>query len=344
MALMGKHSPPLDGVTLANGHRDDADAAVAHLRTFGALMHPQQAQSPLPLAQDAGSDEEKRPGWRHAVAEHRGWFAAVPVVLVNAVAFGAQLGFWRAHVPLAAEAVLVALALESIAVYLAWQAHLAQLADDSALRLRLAAYGMALLIGALNYSHFMLPGWRPTVEAVTFGMMSAISPWLWSVHSRRVSRDALKARGLIEPHAVRLGGTRWAWHPWRSVCVMSAATWAGETDPVKAIAAWRPHAAEVPAAITPSPVPGADAVPSPDAPEARREAFSEGDGVPSSSPLRSDAKPEPRTRPARPSLKARAITIMRAHPGITNAEVMKRTGASSATVERARKELNGAKP
>src|SRR6266566_4769653 len=127
-------------------------------------------------------------------------------------------------------------ALESIAIYLAWQAHLAQLADDSALRLRLAAYGMALVIGALNYSHFALPGWRPDVAAVTFGMMSAISPWLWSVHSRRASRDALKARGLIEPHAVRLGTTRWAWHPLRSARVMFRATWRGENDPAKALA------------------------------------------------------------------------------------------------------------
>jgi hypothetical protein len=172
---------------------------------------------------------------RHAVTAHRGWLAAVPIVLVNTVATGAQLGFWRAHLP-AAQAVMVALALESIAIYLAWQAHLAQLADDSALRLRLAAYGFALVIGTLNYSHFMLPGWRPTVAAVTFGLMSAVSPWLWSVHSRRASRDALKARGLIEPHAVRLGATRWTWHPYRSACVMWRATWLGETDPAKAIA------------------------------------------------------------------------------------------------------------
>ena len=169
-----------------------------------------------------------------AAASHRAWPAAVPIVLVNAVAFGAQLAFWRVHLPAVFQAVLVALALELIAVFLAWHAHLAQLADDSAL-LRLAAYGWALLIGALNYSHYMAPGWRPTVAAVTFGMMSAISPWLWSVHSRRTSRDALKARGLIEPHAVRLGATRWTWHPYRSACVMWRATWLGETDPAKAI-------------------------------------------------------------------------------------------------------------
>ena len=236
MSQMGKHSTPLDGVTVANGHR-----------LTPLVIHPSlEVRQRGPVAR---WPQQSR--WRHAqrvMSAHRAWLAAVPVILVNAVAFGAQLGFWRAHVPLVAEAVLVALALESIAVYLAWQAHLAQLADDAALRLRLSAYGMALLIGALNYSHFMLPGWRPTVEAVTFGMMSAISPWLWSVHSRRVSRDALKAKGLIEPHAVRLGGTRWQWHPVRSVRVMSHATWIGETDPAAAIAVWQPR--KSPAQVT----------------------------------------------------------------------------------------------
>lgn len=171
-----------------------------------------------------------------AVSARRAWLAAVPVILVNVVAFGAQLGFWNAHLPVTAQAVLVALALESIAVYLAWHAHLAQKANDSALRLRLSAYGMALVIGTLNYSHYMAANWRPTVAAVTFGLMSAISPWLWSVHSRRESRDILKTAGDIEPHAVRLGMTRWAWHPVRSWRVMFRATWLGVTKPADAIA------------------------------------------------------------------------------------------------------------
>jgi hypothetical protein len=229
MARMGELPPPVDGEVAANGH---APALVPF--TVPPALQARQGGAVSPWPQPDWPDRW-RPAIRRAVA-HRGWLAAIPVVLVNAVAFGAQLGFWRVHVPLLAEAVLVALALESIAIYLAWQAHLAQLADDSALRLRLAAYGMALVIGALNYSHFALPGWRPDVAAVTFGMMSAISPWLWSVHSRRASRDALKARGLIEPHAVRLGTTRWAWHPLRSARVMFRATWRGENDPAKALA------------------------------------------------------------------------------------------------------------
>jgi hypothetical protein len=175
--------------------------------------------------------------WRHAITAHRGWLAAIPIVLVNAVAFAGQLAFLRVHLPwpLAGQ-VLVAVTLESVAVYLAWQAHLALIAADSALRLRLAAYSFAAVIGVMNYSHYMAPGWRPTFAAVTFGLMSVSSPWLWSVHSRRVSRDALMAVGDIEPHAVRLGMTRWAWHPVRSWRVMFRATWQGVTKPAEAIA------------------------------------------------------------------------------------------------------------
>lgn len=165
---------------------------------------------------------------------HRAWLAAVPVVIVNYVAFRAQLRFWQAHLS-PADALLVAVALESIAIYLSWLASLALIADDSALRLRLAAYGMALLIGVLNYSHYMRPGWRPTVAAVTFGMMSVISPWLWTAYSRRIARPLLKAKNLIEDHAVRLGANRWIYHAYRCFRVMRAATWKGENRPAEAI-------------------------------------------------------------------------------------------------------------
>jgi hypothetical protein len=177
--------------------------------------------------------------WRNTLAAipWRALLAAGPVILVNAVAFAGQLAFLHAHLPWPPIGqVLMAVTLESVAVYLAFHAHLAQMANDSALRLRLAAYGFALVIAAMNYSHYAAPGWRPTFAAVALGLMSASSPWLWSVHSRRVSRDALLKAGLVEPHAVRLGGTRWLWHPYRSVRVMWAATWDGERDPGRAIA------------------------------------------------------------------------------------------------------------
>jgi hypothetical protein len=169
------------------------------------------------------------PRWLRAAA------VAVPVVLVNAVAFAGQLAFLRDHLawPLPGQ-VMMAVALESIAVYLAFHAHVAQIVNDSALRLRLASYAFGLVIGAMNYSHYA-DHWRPTFAAVALGLMSASSPWLWAVHSRRSSRDALLARGLVEHHAVRLGSTRWTWHPIRSARVMWLATWAGITEPAEAL-------------------------------------------------------------------------------------------------------------
>jgi hypothetical protein len=183
--------------------------------------------------------------------------AAVPVVLVNVVAFAGQLAFLREHLPWTlAGQILMAVTLESIAVYLAWQAHLAALANDSALRLRLAAYGFALVIAAMNYSHYAGPGWSPTFAAVAVALCSAASPWLWGIHTRRVSRDQLMTAGLIEPHALRLGATRWVWHPYRSVRVMKAAAWHGETDPGRAIDAVYPVPVRVPAARRPVKAPG----------------------------------------------------------------------------------------
>lgn len=171
--------------------------------------------------------------------------AAVPVIGVNSVSFAAQLAFLRSHLPwpLPGQG-LVAVTLESVAVYLAFHAHVAQLANDAALRLRLAAYSFAAVIGAMNYSHYAGPSWRPTFAALAFGLCSMSSPWLWSVHSRRESRDALMTRGLIEAHAVRLGATRWLWHPKRSAQVMWHATWDGVNDVRQALALT--EAAELP--------------------------------------------------------------------------------------------------
>lgn len=179
----------------------------------------------------------------------RAVIAAVPVVAVNLCAFFGQLAFLHDHLHWPTPGVvLVALTLESIAVFIAYHAHIAQAADDPSFRLRVAAELFALVIAALNYSHYAGPHWRPTFAAVTFALFSAISPWLWAIHSHRESRDMLKARGLIDAHAVRLGATRWAWHPLKSARVMWHATWEGIDRPGDAIAAWeaRREAADLP--------------------------------------------------------------------------------------------------
>lgn len=162
--------------------------------------------------------------------------AAVPVVLVNATAFTGQLGFLNQHVPWPGPGrVLIAVTLETVAIYIMFHAHAAQMANDSATRLKLGAYTFALIIGGMNYSHYAGPNWRPTFMAVAMFLMSTLSPWLWNIHSRRTSRDALMAQGLIEPHAVRLGANRWMWHGLRCFRAMYWATWHGVNDPQRVV-------------------------------------------------------------------------------------------------------------
>jgi hypothetical protein len=163
--------------------------------------------------------------------------SAVPVALVNATAFIGQFAYLREHVHwIVPGQVLIAVTIESIAVYLAWHAHLATMANDSSSRLKMGAYSFAALVGAMSYSHWAAPHWQPTFLAVLMFCMSAISPWLWGIYTRRASRDALMEQNLVEGHAVRLGATRWTWHPVRSFRVTWHATWVGETDPQRAIA------------------------------------------------------------------------------------------------------------
>jgi hypothetical protein len=101
--------------------------------------------------------------------------------------------------------------------------------------------------------------------AVLMFCMSALSPWRWSIHTRRASRDGLMARGLIEEHAVRLGATRITWHPARSVRVLSWSAWHGVNDPKRAIGhfAGRYGTADTPEPSRAEHANRADAVPQP---------------------------------------------------------------------------------
>lgn len=166
----------------------------------------------------------------------------VPVLLVNAVAVWGQSGWaYDNIVPernLAGLAIAIgfAAAIESIGIFLASEAHIALLAGDSALKLRLGSYAIGALAGVLNFVHFAGPDGSATPAAVAFAAMSALSPWLWAIRSRSLHRDQLRARGLIESRAVRLSSSRWFWYPFRSLRVTRAAVWAGETDPTRAVA------------------------------------------------------------------------------------------------------------
>ena len=341
MAGMGTHSKPVNGV-VTNGHAP----------LLAPFMIPPELQvrptGPVASWPQSRHDNGDIPGnaarWRHFAAEHRGWLAAIPVILVNAVAVIAQLAFLRAHMSWApAGKALVAVTLESVAVYLAWQAHLAIVADDSAMRLRLAAYGFAAIVGVMNYSHYMAPGWRPTFPALVFALCSVMSPWLWSIHSRRESRDTLKARGLIEPHAVRLGATRWMWHPIRSARVMFRATWQGENDPAAAIALPAMKASNSPVTTTDDAPDGDSDSDIDDDSDTPPPPPDDDTGTPPDDDKKGDTPPPPppppdppKDRRKPPTGRDKALAIMKRNPGLPDVDVAKRAGVSLRTVQRAR--------
>jgi hypothetical protein len=183
------------------------------------------------------------PNWTHKLV------TGAELVLINVVAWFGQFGWARDHLPTwhLPGQVMFALAIEGAAIVVAYHAYLAELADDASLKLRVASVGFGFLAGFLNYTHWSHDG-RPTAIAVATALLSISSPLLWGMYAKRVSRNALAVNGLIEAHALRLGSTRWLWHPYRSFMVMRDATWLGQTQPAEAIRTWETRIAEAHAA------------------------------------------------------------------------------------------------
>ena len=169
-------------------------------------------------------------------AQRRARITAIPLVLVNLVAFFGQFAYIQEHVQWPGIAqVVFAIALESVALFLAYMANQALMSQDSAYGLRLSSYVFGFIIGFMNYSHYA-PGFHPTFEAVATGLMSLASPWLWGIYSRRQHRDLLYAKRLLSPRAVKLGFLRWVLWPGRSWKVFRWAAWTGTNEPDEVLA------------------------------------------------------------------------------------------------------------
>jgi winged helix-turn-helix DNA-binding protein len=174
---------------------------------------------------------------RKPVAWHRNAALLVPLLLVNTAAVYGQQGWAYDHLGHdRVIAVLFATAVESIGVYLAAEAHAALMAGDASARLRLGSYLVGLLVGTLNYAHFASAGYAPNPIALTFGLLSSISPLLWSIRSRSLNRDRLRDLGQVDPRAVRFSLLRWALFPIRTSAAFRAAVWAGIVQPSEAVA------------------------------------------------------------------------------------------------------------
>ena len=165
---------------------------------------------------------------------------AAPLVLVTVMAVFGQVGWFagqldtRGRLPIPTElaALICAVTVETISLFLAAEAHGRAMNGDQAGPVRVASYAMATFVGIVNYSH-----WRPGIIAVVFGVMSASGPALWAIRSRSLRRAELRRAGALTPPALRLGWLRWALYPRRSWTVFREAAWDGVTDPAKALAA-----------------------------------------------------------------------------------------------------------
>lgn len=176
----------------------------------------------------------------------------LPLVLVNSAAVYGQTGW--AHDHLIANwwlAAGFAAAVESIGIYLAFEAHAALMAGDASARLRAGSYLIGALAGALNYAHFAGQAYRPTPLAVTFAALSSISPWLWAIRSRSMNRARLRELGQIDPRAVRFAALRWALFPVRTVRAFRVAVWHGIVTPAEAVARSGVSAPGLPAEVAP---------------------------------------------------------------------------------------------
>lgn len=178
----------------------------------------------------------------------------IPLVLVNSAAIWGQAGWAFTHVTepawfivfRVAMALLFAGAIESIGVYLAWESHEARMADQPSGLLRYASFGVGILAGWLNWSHFQ------GTRGVVFALLSASSPFLWAVWSTARNRRRLAVLGDQDPRGVKLGTARKFWHPRKALGVVRWAAWAGVTNPLDAVRGWElaqapaPELAEAP--------------------------------------------------------------------------------------------------
>lgn len=239
-------------------------------------------------------------------------FLAVPLILVNSGAGYGQAGWFYEYIfHNWFIAGILAATIESIGVYLAAEAHGALMAGDASIRLRVGSYLIGALVGLLNYAHFASVGYRPNPVALTFGLLSSISPWLWAIRSRSLNRDRLRELGQIDPRAVRFSLLRWALYPARTFRAFRVAVWCGIVQPLEAINAAEPQADDIEEQETVSDMAG-EAV-----------------------------KPKRKRRPM--TTPERIAKVQKLNPGIGVSDIAARLRLSEKTVSRAIKSVNGAK-
>lgn len=167
-----------------------------------------------------------------------------PLLIVNALTVYGQLAYAYEDVAPSAWpplfrvilAIGFAAAVESVALYIQWHAHDALLlrSHSTARSLRRTSFLVALVVGAMNYSHFTVKLDKPTAAGIAFGMLSLLSPWMWGLHSRRQARIQLLKERRVDDAGAEFSTTRKRMFPVRTWMAYRWSIDQNETDPVRA--------------------------------------------------------------------------------------------------------------
>jgi hypothetical protein len=136
----------------------------------------------------------------------------LPIMFPMAVAWVGQIRFAMTVMgwPLPA-AIVFAAGFELSTAYVARLDWLSRAAGDSALLFRGATWGFAAGAATMNYWHAAGPGFTPTGEAVSYGLMSITGVVLWELLSTYRHRTALRAEGKLPAARPGFGLARWVW-------------------------------------------------------------------------------------------------------------------------------------
>jgi hypothetical protein len=218
------------------------------LRTLAELRRQRRAEKAAARARRRAEKAAQRAlrrtarsaRWRACSARVAALRPVAPLAAVTVFAMFGQVGYAFAHlteptwpwVVRAVVAVGFAATVESIANTVAWYAHGALLAGDTATasRRRVAAYGLALAVAGINYAHFA-DGWAPTDSAVVFALFSALQPWLWGMHTRRAVHLQRKQDGRVDDTGALFSSARWRAFPVRTWLARRYSIAHGITDP-----------------------------------------------------------------------------------------------------------------
>lgn len=167
-----------------------------------------------------------------------------PLVIISGLAITGQYGSFSEYLKPTFSgfsgivAVLMALGLEFIALFLGLHALKALRRKDSATGLLLSATVVAGLVAYLNFDHYQNPDGTASIASYAFALFSFIAPFLWRVKIRSDHRDELAQNGEIDKRGLKLPRVMWAMHPIKSFKVYRFAAWTGQRDVELAVKEW----------------------------------------------------------------------------------------------------------